>query len=209
MTIEAKFCKKCQCVSERNVLGQCKPCVRARSAEWRAKNQDKKKAYQKQWMQSQASVYSAEHASAYYEKNKANLALKKAKYKKENPEKVKLASQKWRNANMELARERRRACQKKNPEPAKLAAHKRRAIKLNAGGELSKGIGAKLFALQRGKCACCGEPLGNKYHLDHIMPLALGGSNTDDNIQLLRPRCNNQKHAKHPIDFMQSRGLLL
>jgi 5-methylcytosine-specific restriction endonuclease McrA len=52
-------------------------------------------------------------------------------------------------------------------------------------------------------------PLGDNYHIDHIMPLALGGSNTDDNIQLLRQRCNNQKCAKHPVDFMQSRGFLL
>lgn len=56
---------------------------------------------------------------------------------------------------------------------------------------------------------CCGLPLGDNYHIDHIMPLALGGSNTDDNIQLLRQRCNNQKCAKHPVDFMQSRGFLL
>lgn len=55
----------------------------------------------------------------------------------------------------------------------------------------------------------CGKPLGDAYHLDHVMPLALGGSNTDDNMQLLRDRCNLQKHAKHPVDFMQERGFLL
>jgi 5-methylcytosine-specific restriction endonuclease McrA len=51
--------------------------------------------------------------------------------------------------------------------------------------------------------------LGDNYHLDHIVPLAIGGTNTDDNIQLLRQKCNQQKSAKHPIDFMQSRGFLL
>jgi 5-methylcytosine-specific restriction endonuclease McrA len=45
--------------------------------------------------------------------------------------------------------------------------------------------------------------------MDHIIPLALGGTNTDDNIQLLRAKCNKQKGAKHPIDFMQQRGFLL
>jgi len=53
------------------------------------------------------------------------------------------------------------------------------------------------------------QPLGDDFHMDHIMPIALGGSNTDDNMQLLRKECNLQKQAKHPIDFMQSRGLLL
>ena len=80
---------------------------------------------------------------------------------------------------------------------------------LSNKGVLTNGLTAKLFVLQKGLCPCCAQPLGDNYHLDHIMPLALGGSNTDDNIQLLRQRCNRQKHAKHPIDFMQSRGFLL
>lgn len=74
---------------------------------------------------------------------------------------------------------------------------------------MSSGLAIRLYKLQRGKCACCGLPLGDDYHLDHIMPLALGGTNTDDNIQLLRAKCNMQKSAKHPVDFMQQRGFLL
>lgn len=42
-----------------------------------------------------------------------------------------------------------------------------------------------------------------------IVPLALGGTNTDGNMQLLRSTCNQKKHAKHPVDFMQQRGFLL
>ena len=38
---------------------------------------------------------------------------------------------------------------------------------------------------------------------------ALGGLNADSNMQLLRAECNLQKSAKHPVDFMQSRGFLL
>ena len=74
---------------------------------------------------------------------------------------------------------------------------------------LSVGLSAKLFKLQKGKCPCCKQPLGDDYHLDHKMPLALGGTNTDENMQLLRSICNLQKHAKHPVDFMQERGYLL
>jgi len=78
------------------------------------------------------------------------------------------------------------------------------------GGELSKNLVAKLFKLQGGQCACgCGGDLGEDYHLDHRMPLALGGSNTDGNMQLLRKRCNLRKGAKHPIKFMQENGFLL
>lgn len=67
----------------------------------------------------------------------------------------------------------------------------------------------KLYELQRGKCACCCKPLGNNYHLDHRVPLARGGRNEDCNMQLLRAKCNMQKSAKDPIEFMQERGFLL
>lgn len=98
----------------------------------------------------------------------------------------------------------------RNPEKRRIVAHNRRARVRDAEGMLSHGLAERLIKLQRGKCACgCKQPLGDDYHLDHIMPLALEGTNTDDNIQLLRQRCNNQKHAKHPIDFMQQRGYLL
>jgi len=74
----------------------------------------------------------------------------------------------------------------------------------------SPNLSEKLFVLQKGICACgCQQPLGRDYHLDHRMPLALGGTNTDDNVQLLTKLCNLQKGKKHPIDFMQSRGFLI
>lgn len=70
-------------------------------------------------------------------------------------------------------------------------------------------ITSKLLVLQKGKCPCCGLPLGDDFHIDHIMPIALGGKNIESNMQLLRSACNQQKHAKHPIRFMQERGFLL
>ena len=203
-SIAIKFCNKCQCETDRNGFGQCKPCVRLRSAAWRLKNPEKKKAYQDQWLNNNPAFQ-----QGYYEANKEKHLAYRARYKSENPEKVKLSEEKWRTNNTELARSRRSQCEKNNPEAKKLRLHNRRAKVLQVGGKLSKGIEKRLLVLQRGKCACCGLPLGENYHLDHIMPLALGGTNADENIQLLRQRCNNQKHAKHPIDFMQSRGFLL
>lgn len=133
-----------------------------------------------------------------------------AKYRAANPEKVKAAISKWRAANRERVKERLAAYRGANLEPHRIREHTRRARKRESGGKLSKLLTDKLFRLQRGKCACgCKQPLGDDYHLDHIMPLALGGSNTDDNIQLLRATCNHQKSAKHPVDFMRQRGFLL
>lgn len=94
-------------------------------------------------------------------------------------------------------------------EATRITNQNRRAHIITNGGTLSKGLSAKLFKLQKGKCPCCKQPLGDTYHLDHVVPLAKGGNNTDDNIQLLRKTCNLQKSARDPLIFMQSRGFLL
>ena len=45
--------------------------------------------------------------------------------------------------------------------------------------------------------------------IDHIVPLAKGGSDGPENIQLLCAHCNRRKSAKDPIVFMQENGFLL
>ena len=87
--------------------------------------------------------------------------------------------------------------------------HARRARKRKAGGAYSAGDVKKILELQRGKCPVCRVALGFGFHQDHIIPLSAGGSNDKTNIQLLCRDCNQKKHSKHPIDFMQSKGYLL
>jgi 5-methylcytosine-specific restriction endonuclease McrA len=77
-----------------------------------------------------------------------------------------------------------------------------------SSGVLSPDIASTLLTLQRGKCANCKQKL-TRYHLDHVMPLALGGANEDQNMQLLCPGCNCRKQAMHPISFAQKEGRLL
>lgn len=64
-------------------------------------------------------------------------------------------------------------------------------------------------AAQRWKCAICRKSVKLRYHVDHIKPAARGGGNEAANLQLLCPRCNHQKGARDPIDYMQSLGRLL
>lgn len=46
------------------------------------------------------------------------------------------------------------------------------------------------------------RPLVAPYHLDHIVPLASGGSNHIWNIQLLCRWCNSQKRTKPWEQFL-------
>jgi hypothetical protein len=171
----------------------CKLCSNAQSAAWRKRNPDR------------VASNSLAHRVANREKARANSAA----WRIANPDKAKESVAEWRKRNPEKAKASAAAYAKKNPEAKKIHHQNRRARKKQSNGRLSKGLAEKLFQLQKGRCVCCGKPLGDDYHMDHITPLLLGGTNTDDNIQLLRAICNMQKHAKDPIDFMRQRGHLL
>lgn len=189
-----KFCQKCQAETERSKRGSCKPCERARTAAWQAANPDKRRA----------------SIATYRAANRDKLRADSAAYRAANPEKMRALTAAWEAANPERVRALKAAWFAANPEAKRIADQNRRARQRAAGGKLSPGLTEKLFKLQRGKCACgCKQPLGDDYHMDHRMPLVLGGTNTDDNMQLLRKRCNLKKGAKHPVNFMQQRGFLL
>lgn len=171
----------------------CKDCKRIASAVWRAKNPAKAKAGTTAYRAANPSKVKARYA-AHYAANSNKKKANTAKWQEANPEKVRASRAKWKVAN---------------PEARRIHLHNYRARKREVGGKLSIGLAEKLFDLQRGKCACCKQPLGTKYHRDHRMPLALGGSNTDENIQLLCAKCNLKKGAKHPVEFMQQKGFLI
>ena len=101
------------------------------------------------------------------------------------------------------------AWHRRNPDARSLYESRRRARKANSSGTHSADDVRVIFELQRGKCACCHVGIEDSYHVDHIIPLALGGSNGKENIQLLCPTCNMKKYKKHPVDFMQSMVMLL
>lgn len=129
-------------------------------------------------------------------------------------------SRAWAQRHREVARERTLRWRAENPERARANDAKKRAnrsaeylekrrideqnrrarIKAN-GGRLSKGLATRLLEKQRGLCVYCAGSIAEAFHMDHIMPIALGGPNEDENIQLLCPPCNRRKHSKHPNEF--------
>lgn len=188
---------------------QCKSCKNIAAANRYALNIDKAREDRAKYYAANKLRINARN-NKYRNDNKDKVKVYMSKWYAENADKVKAASLKWGASNPEKLRSFRAKWKTDNPQALRIYDQNRRARKRESGGKLSHGLSERLFKLQRGKCACgCKQPLGDDYHLDHIMPLALGGSNTDDNIQLLRSECNLKKNAKHPVDFMRQRGFLL
>ena len=200
-----KFCKKCNGETERcKKTGRCKPC----KVVYYAANREKELAYKSAWYTANREKMIAA-SSAWRAVNREKARAAAIAWYAANREKVLAYCAAWRAINQEKVLANGAAWRAANPEKCRIYNQNRKARLRANGGKLSIGLSARLFKLQRGKCTCCGLPLGDNYHLDHIFPVALGGAHEDSNIQLLCKSCNLKKSSKHPVAFMQSIGFLL
>lgn len=150
-----------------------------------------------------------EHATGY-RKTRPD-ACKKAKltYKAKHPERVLQQARETYWRTKEAFSERHRRWLQKNPERSRGYEAKRRALKAGGNGQYTPEDVARLLELQNGRCIYCSRTIRRKFHVDHIVALSKGGSNSASNIQLLCPPCNHRKFTRSHLDFARSRGLLL
>lgn len=52
-----------------------------------------------------------------------------------------------------------------------------------------------ILARNDGLCGICGQSIEGEFHIDHIVPVALGGTDDEANLQPAHPRCNILKGA--------------
>ncbi len=195
-------------VSERIVsTGNCLECGRSdhnrdRKATWDSKNKAAISLRRKAKRRSHPEI-----GQAKYRRKAKQIIASVAAWRRANPKKVRA----WRKKHSKKLVARVRRWRKANPEKKRAAHHNREARKRAAGGAHTGEDIIWLREKQKNKCAhsWCRASLADRYHLDHRIPVAKGGSNDRKNLQLLCVPCNLEKHAKDPIDFAQQNGLLL
>ncbi len=171
----------------------CKNCWSEITRKWKAANRQR----------------TNELAKKSVERRAPSISEKRRRKYAENKEKFLAATRSWRKKNKEKIGQ--YACEyQRTHRPLKAAIQRNRRARIaeSYGFHTLNEIN-DLYLKQKSKCACCRNHLGTNYHADHVMPLALGGSNDIYNIQLLCRMCNQIKHCKDPIVFMQSQGFLL
>lgn len=190
-------CIDCMKVLRRSYLERYPNRVRASRQKYREENQDKLKAFE------------AERYSKNPEKEKARAEA----YRLDNKEKIKASQAAYYAANSEKRKSYTSEWRSKNPGAGTVFSRNRRAIERNAEGKHTRSEVMVIFESQRGLCANCESKLFKsgvkKYHVDHIMPLARGGSNDKYNLQCLCPTCNLKKKDKDHILWAQLNGRLL
>lgn len=148
-------------------------CVRQRRAmqalEWSRRHPEKNRAKAAQWHLANP-IRSAANKAAWQRRNYA--------------EKVAAKNAKWKAANRHVLREQQ---------------HRRRALQREAYVE--PVVRTEIFERDRWKCVLCGRkldpntayPASDFPTIDHIIPLAVGGTHEPQNVQAACLRCNRAK----------------
>lgn len=218
-----KICSKCKAEKDCSKFSKDasnKDCLRSSCRDcWSEYNKARRSSKE---AKEKSAIYAAKHYSN--PENKASHAVHMATYFKKNRASYAACGDRWRskpensakvlayNSKPEVRQAtnaRTAAWARSNPEAKKAHFYNRLAMKKRVGGKHTAADIKQLFRLQRGKCACCHVSIKDGYHVDHVYPLSLGGSNNKSNLQLLCPTCNLKKGAKSPERWAAENGRLL
>jgi 5-methylcytosine-specific restriction endonuclease McrA len=202
-------------VCERKVnRSTCVECERIQKNNYKANNKEAHKALKKRHyekhkdkIQTKIREYAVinedaikEYQANYYIENKDTILAGAKKRSIEKSDEIKEYKLRYCKENKEKLREDHRAYrQTENGKLVKrISSQKRYALKKSTeDGSVTKEAITNMMESQEYKCVLCSTSIKDKYHVDHIKPLAKEGEHTISNIQLLCPHCNISKSDKY------------
>ncbi|MDR6421282.1 5-methylcytosine-specific restriction endonuclease McrA [Paraburkholderia phenoliruptrix] len=214
--------------SKDGVRQRCKPCRAQEVADDRSKNPDKYKERHRRYYEkyrdnviARTSAYSKANSDVRaravlnyvgnpankkklletWKKYRDNNRAKIAEYRKANSEARRTYDREYRSENKERTSAYGKKWKEQNRDAVATSWRNRRARITNAGAHTVAQT-RTLYVVQDGCCANCDSRLQDDMHLDHWMPLSLGGSNTIENLQWLCRDCNLGKGSADPIVWL-------
>jgi hypothetical protein len=186
---------------------KCKPCCAQQQKNYRLRNPDKATNYGKLYRERYPDKVKANnqkfrqtnpsYAKNYHrEHRQSELLRSKIKYWN-NLEKESLRKKRFRESHPEVLRERNRKYKAENPEVVRAKSQRRRArLANNATFEVSK---KELKRLYSSHCFYCHNAAQT---IDHVLPIARGGSHGIGNLV---PACNHCNFSKAGRTIMEWR----
>lgn len=157
-----------------------------------------------------ARLYQAKWALANPEKRRAYLIASYNKHRDrlknrwrnstERQRKLQLEyKRRWRLTNIHKVRQYHRLWNRNHPDPAK--TNRRRAARLGNG--IEKYTREAIFKRDGGRCHICNRKVSKqRFHIDHLVPIVLGGRDAPDNVSIAHPGCNMKRGVgKLPAQF--------
>lgn len=188
----------------------CVECNRRRARDWGRANPERVAERSRVWVAANKERVS-ENGRAYRQANRERVNENSRRWSAENREKRRAIAR----ASDERHREKRRAASRehaKRVDPEKSREQQRMWKRANRekvayGNHMRRARSTKdpeaymeyVAILHADPCAYCGEAAG---HIDHIVPIARGGTNDWDNLTAACGRCNSSKWAKPLLTFI-------
>jgi 5-methylcytosine-specific restriction endonuclease McrA len=116
-----------------------------------------------------------------------------AAFRARNPEVLRIRNKEWHARNREAVRQRNAAWQKANSAKISFRVNQRRAkLVRSTPADCWNEAVSSFYSISQRVSKCLGIP----HSVDHIIPLAAGGSNCHRNLQILPARINSAKGAR-------------
>lgn len=179
----------------------CKPCVRAYYVRNRKRTLRRVARYQRR----NAKRYRA-YLRSYYRRNRVRWsAIAKTPKRRAY---MRLYLRAYYLANADRLRRAARALYRKHPSRYRAYGATRRARLAAVPGRFTATDIVQLHRRQRGRCLYCGDRLGDRYQVDHKIPLArpeLKPTNWPTNLALACEPCNKSKRTRTAEEFLAIR----
>jgi 5-methylcytosine-specific restriction endonuclease McrA len=142
-----------------------------------------------------------ERQRRWQKKNEAHCLVYRKQYRAAHRSEHAAQMRHWREANPDEYRAAKDRYAQRHPDMLRASWRRRRCRKRNAPGSHTGHDVVAQHKRQRGRCYWCQTKVGAEYHVDHVTPLVLGGSNGPENLVIACARCNLSKQARSPMDF--------
>lgn len=192
-------CKLCASARKKEYIEKNRLLINEANRQWRKENREKQTAATIRWQKANPEKTKAiRKKSNTKRKDKRNADV--MRWKAENKDRVKQQWVEWRVKNSEKLKNDRKKRAAEFPEKDRARKHSRRVIQQSLCSRIDPEYVKSLVINQNNKCVYCSTDL-IKYQIDHILPIAKGGDNRNDNLQLLCPSCNRRKGAKTDAEY--------
>jgi hypothetical protein len=166
--------------------------MNAQARRWYEDHREEQSDYHRRYFVENREEYRASR-KAYYARTSEKAKADAKRWASEHPEKVAGRIQRWNAENPEKTRAAKQHYKRSDAGRSKARLRQLRMAGLDAE-YLSRQM---IWERDSGLCHLCGEPAEpHNWHLDHVIPLARGGSHTYDNVAVSHPSCNLRKGAR-------------